>query len=48
MGWAMGDGTFTVGVDHRRESEKCEMFPTKQHAVMFAKEHSWNIVGFID
>lgn len=47
MGWAIGDGTFTRGVDPKGESIGCRCFPTKQDAVKFAKEHGWNVVGFV-
>ncbi|MBI2757390.1 MAG: hypothetical protein HYX49_01785 [Chloroflexi bacterium] len=48
MGWALKDGTFTLGVDPRLESLECVMFPTKQLAVGFAKQHDWNVVGFVE
>ena len=48
MGWAMGDGTFTIGVEATQESIRRETFTTKQHSVKFAQEHNWNVVGFIE
>ena len=48
MGWAMGDGAFTAGVNPTQEIEGSEMFRTAQYAVEFAQEHGWNVISVIE
>jgi len=48
MGWAMGNGIFTPGVNPTQEISGSEMFRTAEYAVEFAQEQGWNVASIID